>query len=297
MFASLSIYGLYSYDTSIFDNLVLPSAFTDQERDDTILTILSECSDLALLYPDFDFMKMLIGVWSRNELHIWNKLLESERIEFNPIENYDRHESITRAVNSTGGETDSRSSATTGQADRSDSASKATTGQSDRSDSASKSASELSSRDEKADNSSRGNNTGSTEGVNGQTAYDSDTIKDTAKSRGISASVSATDEQRNASASEYNSQQESNTGSTQERSAVQEANTGSTSEHSAVQEAATGKRETNNQTVETVTNHTHGNIGVTQAADMLARFREVSDFCVIDFIVDSFKDRFCVQVY
>lgn len=269
MFASLSIYGLYSYDNTIFDNLVLPSAFTDQERDDTIMTILERCSDLALLYPDFDFMKMLIGVWSRNELHIWNKLLESERIEFNPIENYDRHESITRAVNSTGGETDSRSSATTGQADRKTDTLTATTGSAQRDDSGS--------------SSNSGSNIGSTEGTSGQTAYDSDTIKDTGRSRGASSSLSSADEEHSGTAKESNSSSETGTGTTAEKSAVQES--------------ATGKRETNNQTVETVTNHTHGNIGVTQAADMLARFREVSDFCTIDFIVDSFKDRFCIQVY
>ena len=269
MFASLSIYGLYTYDNSLFDNLVLPAAFTDQEKDDTILTILSECSDLALLYPDFDFMKMLIGVWSRNELHIWSKMLESERIEFNPIENYDRYESISRAVQSTGGETDSRASATTGQADRKTDTATATTGSAQRDDSGS--------------SKNSGSNIGNTEGTTGQTAYDSDTIKDTGRSRGTSSSLSSTDEEHSGTAIESNSSIETGTGTTAEKSAVQESET--------------GKRETNNQTVETVTNHTHGNIGVTQAADMLERFRQVSDFCTIDFIVNSFKDRFCVQVY
>lgn len=241
MFASLSIYGLYSYDNTIFDNLVLPSAFTDQERDDTIMTILERCSDLALLYPDFDFMKMLIGVWSRNELHIWSKLLESERIEFNPIENYDRHETLTRSMQTGSSEEDSRQSASTGQGTRTDNGS----------------------------SSSAGANVGNSTGTTGQTAYDSDTIKDTSRS----------------------------TGDTESSSTSSEQHTGEAVENSAAQAAESGKRDVKTQGVETVTNHTHGNIGVTQAADMLARFREVSDFCTIDFIVDSFRDRFCVQVY
>ena len=269
MFASLSIYGLYSYDNSIFDNLALPSDFTEQERDDTILSILSECSDFALLYPDFDFMKMLIGVWSRNELHIWTKLLESERIEFNPIENYDRHENITRAVDSAGGETNSRASAATGQADRKTDTLTATAGSAQRDDSGS--------------SKNSGTNIGNTEGTAGQTAYDSDTIKETTRSRGASSSLSNADEEHSGTAKEFNSSSETGTGTTAEKSAVQESET--------------GKRETNNRTVETVINHTHGNIGVTQAADMLERYREVNNFCTIDFIVNSFKDRFCVQVY
>jgi hypothetical protein len=30
---------------------------------------------------------------------------------------------------------------------------------------------------------------------------------------------------------------------------------------------------------------------------MLEGFREISNFCTVKFICDSFKDRFCVQVY
>ena len=97
MFASLSIYGLYEYNTQIFDNLTLPEGM---EKDDLIPLILSECSDFALIYPNYDFMKMLIGVWSHNEQQIWKRLYESELIEFNPIENYDRYESLTRAITS-----------------------------------------------------------------------------------------------------------------------------------------------------------------------------------------------------
>lgn len=241
MFASLSIYGLYTYDNTIFDNLVLPADFTDDERNDTIMTILAECSDMALLYPDWDFMKMLIGVWSKNELLIWTKMLQSERIEFNPIENYDRHETLTRSIQSGSQEDDSRQSTSTGHGSRQDS----------------------------SQSGSSAGTVGSTKGMTGQTAYDSDTIKDTGRS----------------------------TGESQSSTTSADTSTGESTERSAAQAAESGQRTTKSQGVETVTNHTHGNIGVTQAADMLERYREVSDFCTIDFIVKSFRDRFCVQVY
>lgn len=241
MFASLSIYGLYTYDSTIFDNLALPSDFTDDERNDTIMTILAECSDLALLYPDWDFMKMLIGVWSKNELLIWTKMLQSERIEFNPIENYDRYETLSRSIQSGSCEDDSRQSATTGQG----------------------------SREDRSQSGSSAGTVGATKGMTGQTAYDSDTIKDTGRS----------------------------TGESQSTTTSADTSTGESTERSAAQAAESGQRTTKSQGVETVVNHTHGNIGVTQAADMLERYREVSDFCTIDFIVKSFKDRFCVQVY
>ena len=205
-FASLSIYGLYTYNAEIFDNLVLPSGL---DKDILVSDILTECSDFALLYPNYDFMKMLIGVWSQKELLIWTRLHESETIEYNPIENYDRHESISRSVTS---ESSGESAA-----------------------------------------SSKANTTGTGTSKAGKTAYDSGSIRDVAQSDNINT----------------------------------DASMGESSESS--QNSASG--------VETVINHSHGNIGVTTAQQMIEGYREVSQFCTYDYIVQSFKDRFCVQVY
>ena len=68
--ATLSILGLYNYDSTIFDNLVTP--FEDNEN--LIQNILMECAELEILYPDADFMKFAIGAWSQKQLPIWNKL-------------------------------------------------------------------------------------------------------------------------------------------------------------------------------------------------------------------------------
>lgn len=205
-FASLSIYGLYTYNAEIFDNLVLPSGI---DKDILVHDILTECSDFALLYPNYDFMKMLIGVWSQKELLIWTRLHESETIEYNPIENYDRHESISRSV--------------TSEASGSSAAN------------------------------SKANTTGTGISKAGKTAYDSGSIRDVAQSDNINT----------------------------------DASMGESSESST--NSASG--------VETVINHSHGNIGVTTAQQMIEGYREVSQFCTYDYIVQSFKDRFCVQVY
>ena len=206
MFASLSIYGLYTYDNSIFDNLTVP---TGMSKDDLVVQILTECSDFALIYPNFDFMKMLIGVWSNKEQKIWENLYLSENIEYNPIENYDRNESITRVVNTNAEGTSSGTALNTS-----------------------------------GDNG---------ETISGQTAYDSNTFKDTSRVQANS----------NSNSQSVNSESVKN----------------------------------NSRGSETVINHTHGNIGVTTAQQMIEGFREVSKFCTYDYIVQSFKDRFCVQVY
>lgn len=206
MFASLSIYGLYTYDNSIFANLTVPNGMS---KDDLVVQILTECSDFALIYPNFDFMKMLIGVWSTKEQKIWENLYMSENIEYNPIENYDRNESITRIVN-TNAEGTSNGTALNTSGDNG-------------------------------------------ETTSGQTAYDSNTFKDTSRVQANS----------NSNSQSVNSETVKN----------------------------------NSSGSETVINHTHGNIGVTTAQQMIEGFREVSKFCTYDYIVQSFKDRFCVQVY
>lgn len=95
--ATLSILGLYRYDDSIFDNLVTP--FEDNEN--LIQNILMECAEVEILYPDADFMKFAIGAWSQKQLPIWNKLYNTEKLEYNPLENANRTEetSDTTVIN------------------------------------------------------------------------------------------------------------------------------------------------------------------------------------------------------
>ena len=238
MFASLSIYGLYEYNSQIFDNLTLPEGM---EKNDLIPLILSECSDFALIYPNYDFMKMLIGVWSNNEQQIWKRLYESELIEFNPIENYDRYESMTRAITSNSKGT-LKGTASSLQNDEQQTTTDSNSATSTNSDG---------------------------EQINGQTAYDSNTFKDTsrAQTEGSSNAANVSNEK----------------GKTQTTSA------GVTDRNDSTENESAGN--------EVVQSRIHGNIGVTQAADMLERYREVIPFCTYDYIVNSFKNRFCVQVY
>lgn len=87
--ASLSIAGLYSWDSHIFDLLQLPSGVG---RQTVIDNILLECAELTVIYPDWNFMQSAIGSWSAKELEIWQKVYDLEHMDYNPIENYDRYE-------------------------------------------------------------------------------------------------------------------------------------------------------------------------------------------------------------
>ena len=90
--AWLSFLGLYNWDNTLFDELVLPEEFTDDDKDILIKNLLMECAELEVIYTDPDFMKMAIGAWSAKEVYTWERLYEACKAEYNPIENYDRYE-------------------------------------------------------------------------------------------------------------------------------------------------------------------------------------------------------------
>lgn len=92
MKATMSILALYNWDETIFNELQLPD---EVERDVLIYNLLFDCGELELLYPDFDSMKNLIGIWSRKELSTWARIVRAAAADYNPIENYNRSETWT----------------------------------------------------------------------------------------------------------------------------------------------------------------------------------------------------------
>ncbi len=48
---------------------------------------------------------------------------------------------------------------------------------------------------------------------------------------------------------------------------------------------------------ELVTERRTGNIGVTASQDLVKKSREIADFSIIEYITQSFKERFCLLVY
>ena len=116
----LSIVTLTNYDDSLWDGLVVPSyeeykdgLFTEHSLNKELLisNICMECSDLQLIYPDWDYMQGLIGMWSATELPVWNKLYKTTMFEYNPLWNVDADitESSSGSNSGTTGGTDTQS--------------------------------------------------------------------------------------------------------------------------------------------------------------------------------------------
>lgn len=56
----------------------------------------------------------------------------------------------------------------------------------------------------------------------------------------------------------------------------------------------TGRNLTNGKTTK---NRSHGNIGVTTSQQMIEQERQISEFNIVKYIVDDFKQKFCLMIY
>ena len=85
--AKISVLGLYQWSNDLFSLMSIPEGL---ELDTFVNNLLAETSELEVLYPNPDVMKMLIGSWSAKCLPIWEHLYETTQYDYNPIENYNR---------------------------------------------------------------------------------------------------------------------------------------------------------------------------------------------------------------
>lgn len=194
----LTLIGLYNVDETLFDEMNLPMGI---DKETFINSLLMKAGEFELLYPDLDFMKSFIGLWSKKWHRTFENWLKGTQASWNPIENYDRYEE---------------------------------------------------SSDIKA---GTVKNTGS----NGMTVNGSEENK-----------VSA-----------YDSGSYQPSGQTANNSTTNATNNNTTDEN-----------ETLNHN-----SHIHGNIGVTQASQMLESFYDISSWNLYDHMADVFIQEACIPVY
>lgn len=83
------INALLSYDSTIFDNMVLPSGIS---LDEVVDNIVLKYGNTPLFIPAPEIMKFYIGRWSGKRLAQWNRFKAAIEKQYNPIENYNRLE-------------------------------------------------------------------------------------------------------------------------------------------------------------------------------------------------------------
>ena len=91
--ARLTLNGMYQYDPTLFDGMILPE---DYDRDALLSEIMKRCGQLYPYHQVPPILKADIRLWfSRNYLN-FDRIMEALTAEYNPIENYDRHELSTK---------------------------------------------------------------------------------------------------------------------------------------------------------------------------------------------------------
>ena len=97
--ARLTLWGIYQYDTTLFDNIVLPDGI---DKDNLIANIMRNSGDLYPYHQVPEYLKKNITFWFSRRLFDFERMYEALRVEYSPIENYDRKENTTRNYENSG---------------------------------------------------------------------------------------------------------------------------------------------------------------------------------------------------
>lgn len=92
---NLSILGLYNYDESIFDDMVLPE---EVERETLKTELLLQLAELEIVYANPSIVKLAIKAWSASRLHEWNRIYTALTYDYNAL--FNKEGSVTERITS-----------------------------------------------------------------------------------------------------------------------------------------------------------------------------------------------------
>ena len=96
MQSKITLIGMYNYDNSLFDNLTFPAGI---DKDLAVNRIINKSEEFELVYSDFDYLKDRIGIWGQIWERTFSKWQAALNVEYDPLNNYDRHEEYTDMSN------------------------------------------------------------------------------------------------------------------------------------------------------------------------------------------------------
>lgn len=88
----LTLFGMYDYDPTLFDGLIMPQRFN---HDDVVNVILEKCGDLYPYYQVPSWLKNNMTVWARRMYHQFERMIDVLYEDYDPLENYNRYENST----------------------------------------------------------------------------------------------------------------------------------------------------------------------------------------------------------
>ena len=292
--AKITLYGMYrwmaDHEDDLFSELNLPAGM---DNDVLIGRIMLKGAEFGVVYGDPGFMQGMIGIWSDTHYSTFERWVRVMSEEYDPLENYNRHEEWSDAA------TDSR----TGSHSRTGLSATQEHEDATRSDSSSSvdmhgghnQTIESGSNDSETDVRSASNSQETSSTENTVSAFDASTYQpadksdtdgskqDTASTLTTSGATSTLTTNSNDAARDESTHTGSSTDSTGKTGSERTEETGTTEE--------TGDRKSAH------TGHLFGNIGVTTSQQMLKEEWEVAKLNIYDEAADMFLNEFCIYVY
>ena len=95
----VTLWGFYQYDKTLFDGIVLPTGI---DKENLVAEIMKNSGDLYPYHQSSEYLKRNINYWFSRRLFDFGRSYEALRMEYSPIENYDRKENNTRDYENSG---------------------------------------------------------------------------------------------------------------------------------------------------------------------------------------------------
>ena len=268
--ASLSLVGMYNWNSTLFDGMAFPSGFDSSDKQLFVNNLVMECAELEVLYSDWDFLKAAIDLWSNKEIVTWERIYQLSIMQYNPIENYNRVERTD--IQNRGATTHSGTDSVAGSGNDSDVSSgyDSVVGSGNTSDVASGNTSDVS--------------TGTDTITRSVTSFDSNTYQPAEKT-----------EDGKGTTITHNR----NDTITHNRNDTETYNRNSTVTHNHGTTDTTTYGHVITDTTGTLTTSTiSGNIGVTTSQQMAEQELKLAPkLNIINIMIESFRERFCLLVY
>lgn len=296
--STMTIVGLYNFDSTIFDNMLIPESV---DRDILVNKILMDCSELEFLYPDAEAAKLLIGFWSKATLPVWEKLAKTLEYDYDPLTTYDMYEDRDETEEYSGTERAQEDITRADAGERKyerDTSDSATYGGSSSSNTTGANTSETTSEEEEVTSNTK-NTTANGTNLTEVAAYNASALVDSSKVT----SESTGTEQDNGT--DTTSTTTNTTGNTQQNVSGTYSDTSSSTGSDERTETenltrTTDRDETITETSETGKTrktHSYGNVGAMSFQDLVKAEREVSEFNIYTRIATDFRHRFCILVW
>lgn len=101
--ARITLWGFYQYDNTLFDDIVLPDGI---DKDNLVSDIMRNSGDLYPYHQVPEYFKRNVNYWFARRLLDFERMYEALRVQYSPIENYDRIEDIKREYADSGTDTE-----------------------------------------------------------------------------------------------------------------------------------------------------------------------------------------------